>query len=67
MVPARDKHGGLVTADIKPTTVDDLGPAPTVLDSRAGFELVGSFLDQCRRDSDLSRRSDRRRLGVVTR
>lgn len=61
MLSARDKHGGLVTFDVNSTIVNDLDLARTVLDSRAGFEIVGNFLNQRLRDRDLSRRADLRR------
>ena len=61
LTSARDECGGLVTFDVNTTIVNDLDLARTVLDSRAGFEIVGNFLNQRLESVDLARRGELRR------
>lgn len=58
---ARDEYGGLVTFDARTTIVNDLGLARTALDSRAGFEIVGSFLNRPVPAAERVERDDLRR------
>lgn len=51
LMSARESYGGVVAFDSITTGVNDLELARTVLDTRAGFEIVGTFLNR-RLDAD---------------